>query len=113
MALDWLAAHQRRNGSWSFNLQLDPCDGRCRHGKGKDLDTPTPTTAATGLALLAFLGAGHTHHDGPHAETVRKGLYYLREAGSQTENGLDWQQGSMYGQEIALMATAEALFMTT
>ncbi len=112
-ALRWLADHQRPNGSWSFNLQLDPCNGRCRHSK-KAGDTPTPSTAATGLALLAFLGAGHTHHgDGPYAETVRQGLYYLRAVAGEAEAGYDFQQGSMYGQGIALMALSEALAMTT
>ena len=112
MALEWLAAHQRPNGSWSFNLSLDPCNGRCRHGKANDEDTPTPTTGATGLALLAFLGAGHTHRQGPYKDEIRRGLYYLREAGAQTQHGLDWQHGSMYGHGIALMAVAEAVTMT-
>lgn len=112
-ALKWLADHQRSNGSWSFNLELDPCNGQCSHGKKGNDDTPTPTTGATGLALLAFLGAGHTHHEGPYQETVRRGLYYLRESASESEFGLDWQQGSMYGHGIALMAVAEALSMTT
>ena len=112
LALQWLADHQRSNGSWSFNLNLDPCNGQCRHGKPRDEDTPTPSTAATGLALLAFLGRGYTHREGPYQENVRKGLYYLREVGRETENGLDWQHGSMYGHGIALMAVAEALTMT-
>ncbi len=111
-ALRWLAEHQRPNGSWSFDLELDPCGGRCRNGKDAG-ETPTPATAATGLALLAFLGAGHTHHDGEYTETVRRGIYYLRGIASETEAGLDWQRGSMYGHGIALMALSEALSMTT
>ncbi|MFK8113195.1 MAG: hypothetical protein AB8B91_13385 [Rubripirellula sp.] len=112
-ALEWIAKHQRPNGSWSFNLNLDPCNGRCRHSKKKG-DTPTPSTGATGLALLAFLGAGHTHHDnGDYSETIRRGIYYLRSVAGETETGLDWQQGSMYGHGIALMALGEALAMTT
>lgn len=112
-ALAWLAEHQRPNGSWSFNLDLDPCNGRCSHSK-KGGDTPTPSTGATGLALLAFLGAGHTHHnDGPYRETVRRGIYYLRDIAAQTEAGYDWQQGSMYGHGIALMALGEALSMSS
>ncbi len=112
-ALEWLAAHQRPNGSWSFNLELDPCNGRCANSK-KSGETPTPSTGATGLALLAFLGAGHTHHrDGPYRETVRRGIYYLRDIAAETEAGYEWQQGSMYGHGIALMALGEALSMTT
>ncbi len=113
-ALVWLAAHQRDNGSWSFNLDLDPCNGRCRHTKKKGSESPTPSTGATGLALLAFLGAGHTHHrEGPYQETVRRGIYYLRSVAGEAEAGLDWQQGSMYGHGIALMALSEALTMSS
>ena len=111
MALQWLADHQRPNGSWSFNLDLDPCNGRCRHSK-KTKDTPTPVTASTGLALLAFLGAGHTHKSGKYATTVRDGLYYLRAKARETEQGYDFQHGSMYGHGIAVMALGEALTMT-
>ncbi|GAA4461562.1 prenyltransferase/squalene oxidase repeat-containing protein [Novipirellula rosea] len=110
-ALQWLANHQRPNGSWSFNLELDPCNGRCRHSK-KTSDTATPSTGATGLALLAFLGAGYTHHSGKYEDVVRDGLYYLRSAAAEADAGVDWQQGSMYGHGIALMAVAEALYMS-
>jgi AICAR transformylase/IMP cyclohydrolase PurH len=34
-------------------------------------------TAATGLALLAFFGAGHDHFDGRYRDTVRRGLEFL------------------------------------
>ncbi|TWU59207.1 hypothetical protein Poly51_19930 [Rubripirellula tenax] len=112
-ALRYLAEHQRRDGSWSFNLKLDPCNGRCTHST-KGGDNPAPSTAATGLALLAFLGAGHTHIGSTeYAETVRKGIYYLRDVASESEAGYDWQKGSMYGHGIALMALGEALSMTT
>ena len=113
-ALAWLAAHQRNNGSWSFNLELDPCNGACRHSKKQGTESPTPSTGATGLALLAFLGAGHTHHhEGPYQETVRRGIYFLRDIAGEAGAGLDWQQGSMYGHGIALMALSEALAMTS
>ena len=113
-ALAWLAAHQRSNGSWSFNLDLAPCNGACRHTKKKGTDSPTPVTGATGLALLAFLGAGHTHHhEGPYQETVRRGIYFLRDIAGEAGAGLDWQQGSMYGHRIALMALSETLTMSS
>jgi hypothetical protein len=64
--------------------------------------------------LLAFLGAGHTHDgDGPYRESIRRGIYYLRDIAAETEAGYEWQQGSMYGHGIALMALGEALSMTT
>ena len=113
MALQYLAAHQRGDGSWSFDLSLAPCGGQCRHSKEGGED-PTPSTAATGLALLAFLGAGHTHVDnGPYTDNVKRGLYYLRAVATETQGGIDWQKGSMYGHGIALMAVAEAMAMST
>jgi hypothetical protein len=111
LALQWMVQHQRADGSWSFNLKLDPCNGRCSHSK-KSSDSPTPSTAATGLVLLAFLGAGHTHHQGDYQKTVQRGLYYLRNVADESFRGLDWQRGSMYGHGIALMAIGEALTMT-
>lgn len=110
-ALEYLANHQRRDGSWSFNLELEPCGGQCRHSGNSE--SPAPSTGATGLALLAFLGAGHTHTgDGPYTETVRRGIYYLRDTAAETTAGYDLQKGSMYGHGIAMMALSEALAMT-
>lgn len=111
LALQWLAAHQRRDGSWSFDLTRPPCESRCDNSRQRG-KTATPATAATGLALLAFLGAGNTDHEGPYAENVRRGLYYLRGNSTESRPGLDWQQGNMYGHGIALMAMSEALTMT-
>lgn len=108
LALAWLAEHQQRDGSWSFDLTVDPCRGRCSHSRAAG-DSATPATAATGLALLAFMGAGHTHFEGPYIENVRRGLYYLREAARPTEVGYDLQAGSMYGHGIATLALTEAL----
>ena len=114
LALRWLAEHQQGDGSWSFDLNQAPCNGRCDHSRqpGDTGTSATPATAATGLALLAFLGAGHTEHQGEYAETVRRGLYYLRGAADESATGLDWQQGNMYGHGIALMALSEALTMS-
>lgn len=112
-ALRWLVNHQRSDGSWSFDLRLAPCEGRCGNGRMANSESPTPAAAATGLALLAFLGAGYTSEVGPYQEEVSRGLYYLRSAAVETEFGYDWQQGgSMYGHGIALMAVSEALGMT-
>lgn len=108
LALAWLAEHQQRNGSWSFDLSTDPCRGRCSHSRTAG-DNATPATAATGLSLLAFLGAGYTHREGKYAEVVRRGVYYLRDAARPTANGLDLQAGSMYGHGIATLALTEIL----
>ncbi len=110
-ALRWLAEHQQRDGSWSFDLSLAPCDGRCEDSHNA-APFPRPRTAATGLALLAFLGAGYTHHEGKYEKEVRRGLYFLRDESRETKVGLDLQSGSMYGHGIASMAIGEAMAMT-
>lgn len=110
LGLAWLAEHQRPNGSWNFDLTLDPCRGRCSHSSLPG-NNSTPSTAATGLALLAFLGAGYSYHEGKYAETVQRGIYYLREQALPTQSGRDLQAGSMYGHGIATLALAEALAM--
>ena len=106
--LAWLARHQADDGSWRFDLSGCRCDGACRH-RG----TVTSTTAATGIALLPFLGAGHTHEDGSHRETVTRGLYYLMSRMRATPRGGDLSEGTMYGHGVATLALAEAFGMTT
>jgi hypothetical protein len=106
--LQWLAAHQREDGSWCFDLGKPPCNGMCRNSGSE-----SSTTAATGLALLPFLGAGYTQMEGKHQETVKKGLYYLTTRAVVTQHGVDLQDGgTMYAQGIATLALCEAYGMT-
>jgi hypothetical protein len=106
-ALAWLARHQAVDGSWRFDLSDCRCDGGCR-----DTGTVTSTTAATGLVLLAFLGAGHTPAEGDYQEQVSRGVYYLLSRLQPTPRGGDLSEGTMYGHGIATLALAEAYGMT-
>ena len=66
--LQWLAQHQHADGHWSihdFPCQDHTCTG---HGSFHS------DTAATGLALLAFLGAGYTHQSGQHQAVVDRAV---------------------------------------
>lgn len=106
--LRWLAAHQREDGSWNFNHRRDDvckyCGNPGNHGS---------TTAATGLALLPFLGANQTHRRGEYTEHVRKGLDYLKRKMIATPLGGDLQDGvNLYSQAIATLALCEAYAMT-
>jgi len=104
--LNWLARHQLPDGGWAFNHTVAPgCNGQC----------PTPgelqnaRIAATGMALLPFLGAGHSHADekSPYWRTVSGGLRYLM--ANQGPNGGLWEEGGqMYGHGIATLALCEA-----
>ena len=105
--LAWLARHQATDGSWRFDLSDCRCDGGCR-----DAGTVSSTTAATGIALLPFLGAGHTQTAGAYRDTVTRGLYYLMSRIQPTPRGGDLTEGTMYGQGVATLALAEALGMT-
>jgi hypothetical protein len=105
--LEWLARHQAADGSWRFDLAGCRCDGACRNP-----GSVRSTTAATGIALLPFLGAGQTHERGEYAQTVTRGVYYLMSRMQATTRGGDLSEGTMYGHGVATLALAEALGMT-
>lgn len=102
LGLQWLAAHQRDSGSWRLNHQAGPCNGRCRHPGSFGT-----STGATALALLPFLGAGHSSSHGEHREVVRRGIYYLQSRMLETARGGDLQEGTMYAQGLAAIALCE------
>jgi hypothetical protein len=107
--LRWLAAHQREDGSWHFN-HLQEGNG-CKYCRNPG--THGSTTAATGLALLPFLGAGQTHQKGEYQETVRKALEFLKKRAIATPLGADLQDGvNLYSQGIATLALCEAYALT-
>ena len=105
--LEWLALHQAVDGSWQFDLSGCRCQGACR-----DPGTLTSSTASTSIALLPFLGAGHTHLEGRHQETVSRALYYLLSRMNRTPRGADFCEGTMYGHGVTTLALAEALGLT-
>lgn len=114
-ALGWLARHQNADGSWSATAYVKRCKEACKPNPGEaDYDA-----AMTGLALLAFLGAGHTHQskevlDGMIAgDVVRRGFESLitqqgRDGGLTSNTG----QKYMYGHSVCALALAEAYGMT-
>ena len=92
--LKWIAKHQRPDGSWSFKHGLDDPGA---------IDNPA---GATGLALLAFLGGGHTHKSGDYQKQVTGGLAFL---GSKMTPTGDVRMGAdMYTQGICTIALCEA-----
>ena len=108
LGLEWLAEHQFADGSWRLGFQDGPCGGQCRNP-----GTEEQTTAATGLALLAYLGAGYTHHAGKYQRQVQAGIDYILSRKRETYYGTNLQaEGNMYAQGIATLALAEAYAMT-
>jgi hypothetical protein len=111
--LRWLAAHQNDDGGWSFDHVRDECEGSCTH-PGRLRNRPT---GATAMALLCFLGAGHTHEYGDYRQTVGKGIGFLLSEGKSVSDGLDLRGGDqgnsgMYIQGLASIALCEAYAMT-
>jgi len=82
--LAWLATVQEPDGRWSA----------ARHGAGRGRQAAgqhDPSVGGrsdhgvTALAVLAFLGAGSTHQEGPYAQVVERGIRFL--TGRQRADG--------------------------
>jgi hypothetical protein len=110
--LRWLAAHQCPDGGWSFDIARCPsCHGQCRDS-GR---LGGARNAATGLALLPFLGSNHTHKDKKYGATVGAGLGFLISRMSPSSRGGALNEpgtGNMYSHGIAAIAICEAYAMT-
>jgi hypothetical protein len=108
--LDFLVRSQQADGRWAL--------GRFAGSTADDVPKLESDTAATGLALLCFLGAGHDHFDGPHRDTVRRGLEFLLAVqkpdgdlylpADDLSNSCAW----LYSHGIASIALCEAVGMT-
>jgi hypothetical protein len=112
-ALRWLAAAQDRDGRWNavqFGAGREEMVlGQNRGGAGRNADT-----GITALALLAFLGAGHSHVQGAYQENVRRGLDFVLR--SQAADGNLFGDATLYAQmychSMAAFALAEAQAVT-
>ena len=114
LGLEWLARHQEQDGSWSFDhvQPISPCEQDCTQ-PGSLTDC---RMGATALALLCFLGAGHTPESGEFREHVGRGLDYLIAHMEVTPYGGDLRGGfvsqGMYVQGLATIVLCEAHAMT-
>ncbi len=119
-ALLWLKDHQNIEGYWSstgfsedtqrknakktFNLEF-VAPGDPKGDKGWDASVDV---GLTGLALLAFAGAGNDHKTGAFTEPCRRGLSYLRKV--QYDNGCFGPADDdqfVYNHAICTMAVVE------
>ena len=83
-ALQWLGTVQSPDGRWSVRQHEGGRDSRAL-GQVRLNAGLTADTGITGLALLSLLASGHTHHEGLHHDTVRRGIDFL--VRSQSEGG--------------------------
>ena len=105
--LAYLARQQFSDGHWS--LERRAAGG----GNESAMAQMRSDSAATGLALLAFLGAGYTHHGDKHRDVVQRALRWLVD--HQKPDGDLFSGGSdyvwFYSHGIASIALCEALGM--
>ena len=111
----WLSKHQFPDGGWSFDHDAHAdCKGQCSQagtlkGGGR--------TGATGFALLAFLGGGHTHQNGEYQKEVKNGVEFLLRSAKQTPQGLDLcpevvSNEKMYVHGLCTIALSELAALT-
>lgn len=94
--LRWLERQQQAGGNWRLHEGYpDPCYPRMATDAG-----------ATALALLCYLGAGHTHQAGEYQDVVKKGLDWL--TGQQAANGDFHDYRFEYGRNSAFYAHSQA-----
>ena len=108
-ALNWIARHQNRDGSWSLHNYHTACSDPTCTGHGVEVSD----SAATAFALLPFLAAGQTHKTkGPYRAAIFGGLGWLMK--NQKPNG-DLSAGAgqvMYTHGLAAIAMCEAYGLT-
>ena len=112
-ALAWLAAAQSADGRWNAARhgggEERSVPGHHRHGVGAKSDH-----GVTGLSLLAFLGAGNTHQEGPYSEAVARGIRFLvdRQRADGSLAGDAEFFAALYCHGMAAIALAECCAMT-
>lgn len=112
LGLEYLARIQQEDGRWSLS----------EFGDLPVSDDEQPSIqadgAATGLALLAFLGGGYDHYDDKYQAVIQRGLDYL--VAQQSEAGDIFPERNIpgpratrfYSHGIAALALCEAYGMT-
>ncbi len=114
-ALHWLAVHQSADGRWDASMLEGGTEsnqgGQNRGGAGRQADT-----GITGLALLAFLGAGHTHLAGEYRDTVQRAIDFLLRSQQSSPHGSlagdATPYAAMYCHGISALALSEAYSLT-
>lgn len=111
--LKWLAKHQFEDGSWNFDHTHAACGDSCTSpGSLKN-----NRVGATSMALLCFIGAGHTHQKGDYQEVVKKSLNFLSVyyAAAKTEGdmrGVSNGNSGMYAHGLTTIALCELYALT-
>ncbi|MEZ6067912.1 MAG: prenyltransferase/squalene oxidase repeat-containing protein [Planctomycetaceae bacterium] len=92
-ALEFLSKEQQPSGAWV-------------------IDSIGDSTAATSLAVMSFLAAGHMPGEGPYGEQIEKGIRWV--CAHQERNGMlvaRRSHGPMYSHGISTLMLAEVIGM--
>lgn len=111
--LKWLQIHQRSDGSWSFDHRTKDCGDSCTSAG----NLKNNYVGATAMALLCYVGAGHTHEKGNYQDVVRKGLGFLERKYLEAETtgdlrGVPYGNSGMYAQGLVTIALCELYALT-
>jgi tetratricopeptide (TPR) repeat protein len=108
--LDWLARHQDPEGFWDSDNFVIQCKSNKCNGPGAELHD----VGNTGLALLAFIGAGNTPCEGRYKEVLKKGFKFLCDIQDPENGGIlngslsnCYYSHDVYNHAIATLALAE------
>ena len=119
----WLCRHQNPDGSWSPRSMHDRCDPQTPCLDPKIAVSDHYDEGLTALALLAFLGAGHSHDSKAYlvdpvrakryqlGDVVKKGLQWLRDR-QNADGSFSKDRPFLYNEALATMALSEAYGMT-
>lgn len=129
-ALEWLKDHQNREGKWSATTFSDD-SSRKQARKTYNIEHVQPgyregdkgwdgivDTGLTGLAMLAFTGAGYDHKDlavgrNPYKDTMRRAaLYLMKVQGNNGAFGAMDDDASIYNHAICTMAMVEMYMLS-
>jgi Prenyltransferase and squalene oxidase repeat len=121
--LRWLARHQNADGSWSTLGLRDHCSADQPCADPKQAWNHNYDEGLTGMALLAYLGAGFsheskqwlldpiTHQRWQVGEVVKKGLRWLKER-QNTDGSFSRDRAFLYNEALATLALTEAYGLT-
>ena len=112
LALEWLQRHQSPDGAWRARDYTAGCYTGVPCGRIDDVLSGIEP-GLTGLAAMAFLGAGHTDDTQPFGSTVRRALEYLMKIQNADGSfGLAGGSHLIYNHAICALALCEAYGMT-
>jgi hypothetical protein len=115
----WLIRHQNDDGSWGADTLLEHCSVKAQCVSDNQDFSPQYNPGLTGLALLAFLGAGYQHDSKQKIVDTAMGKRYV--VGDVVGKGIKWliseqgpdgsfpnYMGSIYNEAIGALALTEA-----